>query len=167
MLDCVPEAVGASGAGANRQVPEGNPKKCQTWGSGHVVVWATLKKKVYLDEVQWLAFSKRQGILDLIPRKPSAAGLIPLAALANPSHWEIDVIFGEGWKCPTYTVNIIALKTIQWNLSGGPVLSATVVGLRWGAYSLRPPAMFCVDVIVSVGPCKCIWRRNACGLTFP
>lgn len=64
-----------------------NPRKCQFWGSDHVVVSVSFEKKIYLDEVQQLAFSNHQGILDLISCNTSAAGLIPPAALENPSHW--------------------------------------------------------------------------------
>lgn len=137
-----------------------NPKKCQIWEVWPGCLWACKKMK-YLGDVEWMTSSKHQGILDLIFCKPSAADLSPSAAFENPATGDY-IIFGEGWKHPTYTANAIALKTVQWNLSGGLLLSALVVGFQFWL-----PAMFSVDVTVSVGSCKRLGRRNAYSCIFP
>lgn len=152
--------MGTCGTESINRCQRGNPKKWQIWEVWPCCLWA-LKKKKYLGDAEWMTSSKHQGILDLISCKPSAADLSPPATFEIPATGDY-IIFGEGWKYPTYTVNAIALKRVQWNLSGGLLLSATVVG-----FQLWLPAMFCVDVTLSVGPCKCLWRRNAYSHTFP
>lgn len=141
-------------------------KNAKSAGLAMLLSGLHLGKKIYLDKVQLLAFSKHPGIWDLISCKPSAEGLIPPAALEDSSHWR-DSYF---WRrieisylhCKYYSFENNTMKLFRW--------SSLVSYGGWievGSLQFEAPTMFCVDVTVSVGPCKCVWGRNACSLMFP